>query len=201
MTQNDGGGRTRNRPRTGEHRPRHSIGLALLAVLAASAPPASAQQSPGRTDSVQAQLRTTLRAFYFSLAHQDWEALAAHILPAKVVAHHPAPEAMVVAGRLPASPAGPIASAPAAGTPPERSTDAHALVEEGVITLDGDWAEVSVPRCASTLVGADEFRFVRFEGRWWIVYIALASAGAPPTARTPPSGAPAADRPRARCPS
>ncbi len=86
---------------------------------------------------------------------------------------------------------------------PRRSAppDAHALVEEGVITLDGDWAEVSVPRCASTLVGADEFRFVRFEGRWWIVYIALASAGAPPTARTPPSGAPAADRPRARCPS
>lgn len=180
---------------------RRRAAVALVAVLIVSVPPASAQQLAAEPGATQAELRTTLRAFYFSLAHQDWEALSAHILPAKVVAHHPAPEAMVAAARLPARPARPIASAPAAAVPPECSSDATALVEQAVITLDGDWAEVSVPRCAATLGGGDEFRFVHFEERWRIVYIALASAGAPPTVRTPPSEAAPADRPTARSPS
>jgi hypothetical protein len=47
-----------------------------------------------------------------------------------------------------------------------------AAVEQAVIELDGDWAEVSVPRC-SPAVGADEFRLIRFDGRWRFVYIHL----------------------------
>ena len=59
-----------------------------------AAPAATAQQR-SQVDSTKAQLRTTLRAFYFNLAHQDWEALAADILSAKIVASRPAPEALV----------------------------------------------------------------------------------------------------------
>jgi len=46
-------------------------------------------------------------------------------------------------------------------------------VDQAIITLDGDWAEVTVPSCASPLAGADEFRLIRFEGRWRFVYIRL----------------------------
>jgi len=52
-------------------------------------------------------------------------------------------------------------------------------VDQAAITLDGDWAEVSVPRCAGTAVGADEFRFIRFERRWRVIYIALFREGSP----------------------
>ena len=50
-------------------------------------------------DSAQAHVRTTLHAFYFNLAHRDWEALTADILPAKIVAHRPAPAALVATAR------------------------------------------------------------------------------------------------------
>jgi hypothetical protein len=148
--------------------------VALTAVLLASAP-AAAQQPLTQRDSTHVRLRTALRAFYFSLAHQDWEALSAEILPAKVVAHHPAPEALVLAAGQPghAVHAATPGSAPAATDPPGCSTNATAVVEQAIITLDRDWAEVSVPRCGATTGGADEFRFIRFEGRWWIVYIEL----------------------------
>jgi hypothetical protein len=42
-------------------------------------------------------------------------------------------------------------------------------VERAAITLEGGWAEVSVPRCA----GADEFRLIHFDARWRIVHIEL----------------------------
>jgi hypothetical protein len=68
--------------------------IRTLAALAVYASTAAAQQSE-RFDSTRAQIHTTLRAFYFNLAHQDWEALTADILAAKVVAHRPAPDAMI----------------------------------------------------------------------------------------------------------
>ncbi|MGH7526672.1 MAG: hypothetical protein ACREMX_08195 [Gemmatimonadales bacterium] len=98
-----------------------------------------------------AQIRTTLRAFYFSLAHQDWEAMTADILAAKVVAHRPAPQAMVRSSTA----ADPVAC-------PSR---ASASVDRAAIALDGDWAEASV--------GADRFRLIRFEDRWRFVSIHL----------------------------
>lgn len=142
--------------------PRATLVLAL--VLSAWTASATGQQSPLQPDSARAQIHTSLRAFYFNLAHQDWEALTADILAAKVVAHRPAPEALVLA----ASAASSVADEPAAC-----SSTRAARVDQAIITLDGSWAEVSVPRCTAALAGADEFRLIRFEERWRFVYIDL----------------------------
>ena len=94
-------------------------GWAALGVagLMAWALPAGAQQQPGtEADSTRAQLRMTLRAFYFNLAHQDWAAVSAAVLPAKVVAHRPAPATLMAATQRPARHARPIASAPTRAT-------------------------------------------------------------------------------------
>jgi hypothetical protein len=132
---------------------------------------ATAQQPANPADSAQAELRSTLRAFYFSLAHRDWQALSAYILPAKVVAHRPAPEAIVAASTRP--PGGVLPTASASATdPPTCSSANEAPVDNAVILLRDDWAEVSVARCAAA-AGADRFRLIHFEGRWWIVFIDL----------------------------
>ena len=144
--------------------PRAPLVLALM--LGAWTASATAQQSPIQPDSARAQIQTSLRAFYFNLAHQDWEALTADILAAKVVAHRPAPEALVLA----ATSAG---SSSLVDEPAACPASGPALVDQAVITLDGSWAEVSVPRCTAALVGADEFRLIHFEERWRFVYIDL----------------------------
>jgi hypothetical protein len=137
--------------------------FALVAVMVASTATAAAQQSSVQPDSARAQIHTTLRAFYFNLAHRDLEALTADVLAAKVVAHRPAPEAILTASSVP-------------GDPVACSSEATALVDQATITLDGDWAELSVPRCTPTSAGADEFRLIRFEDRWRFVYIHLFEA-------------------------
>lgn len=146
--------------------------MAALITLTAHA---QAQHSPALPDSTRAHIHRTLRAFYFNLAHHDWEALTADILAAKVVAHRPAPEALVIAGnplrrRSPGSSSG--SSFPAAGSAGCSST-ATAQVDQATLTLDDDWAEVSVPRCTAGSAGVDEFRLINFEQRWRIVYIDL----------------------------
>ncbi len=146
--------------------------VTLVVGLTATVSAATAQQPVARTDSVQAELRSTLRAFYFSLEHRDWEALSAYILPAKVVAHHPAPEAIVAASTRPAGGVLATTSAPA-DAPAACSSAILAPVDDAVVMLRDDWAEVSVPRCGPTAAGADQFRFIHFEGRWWIVFIDL----------------------------
>ena len=116
----------------------------------------AAQQLPAG-NSAQAQIRQTLRAFYFNLAHDDWEALTADILAAKVVAHRSPPtlqlsvaaDAPVCAGRN-----GP-------------------QVDQAAMALADDWAEVFVPRCGTARAGGDEFRMVHFEQRWRFVAIHL----------------------------
>jgi hypothetical protein len=133
--------------------------LALLAALVAWTPAATAQQSPTLSDSSRAQIHTTLRAFYFNLAHQDVEALTADILAAKVVAHrHPPVRAVGVS--------------PAAEDPTGCTSRETPLVAQATIALQGDWAEVSVPRCRAGSA-ADEFRLIRFEERWRFVHIHL----------------------------
>jgi hypothetical protein len=134
--------------------------LALVTLLIAATATAAAQQGPAQGDSTRAQIHRTLRAFYFNLAHDDWEALAADILPAKVVAHRSAPEAL---GMAPPS---------AAGAPVECASPATPSIDGAIITHNGDWAEVSVPRCTEPR-GADEFRLIRFDRRWRFVYIDL----------------------------
>jgi hypothetical protein len=136
--------------------PIRRAGLAIVVALIGSPASAPAQHSPTQPDSVRAQIHRTLRAFYFNLAHHDWEALTADILAAKVVAHRPAPEAMM----------------PAAG-PAKCSSPAAAMVDQAAIMLEGDWAEATVPRCTAASAGFDEFRLINFEERWRIVYIEL----------------------------
>ena len=130
------------------------LAAALCAAFALLPGRASAQE----TDS--SAIHTTLRAFYFNLAHHDWEAIASQVLPAKVVAHRPAPEAMVAAAESPAL----LDDSADCSAPPG---------DQARITTDGDWAEVSVARCEGALRGEDEFRLIHFEQRWRIVYIDL----------------------------
>ena len=142
--------------------------FALVGMLAATGTTAVAQQPPTRSEPAELRIRSALRAFYFSLEHHDWEPLAAGILPAKVVAHHPAPAAIVAASQPHKRPSN---CAPAIA---ER-------VEDAEITIDAGWAAASVARCGAGEAGAndvgevgmDEFRFIEFDGRWWIVHIEL----------------------------
>jgi hypothetical protein len=131
---------------------------ALIALLATTGTTAAAQQPSTRSEPAEFRIRSLLRAFYFSLAHHDWEAVSAGILPAKVVAHHPVPAAIV-----------------AASHPHERLSNCPQAIAERVeaaeITIDADWAAASVARCGAG--GADEFRFTEFDGRWWIVHTGL----------------------------
>ena len=130
--------------------------LALAATLAGLPVTAGAQKSAAADT---AGINTTLRAFYFNLAHRDWEAIASQVLPAKVAAHRPPPEAMVAAA---ASTEGMAAVA----------CDSTGALAGARISVIADWAEVSVPRCLSAAPGAaDELRLIRFEERWRIVYI------------------------------
>ena len=127
------------------------------AVLALSVGRPALAQATAATDSARMQIGQTLRAFYFNLAHGDWEALTADILAAKVVAH-----------RVPPSDALSVEHAtPSCGlrTGPQ--------LDYSTVALAGDWAEVFVPRCGVTLAGGDEFRMIYFEQRWRLVGIHL----------------------------
>jgi hypothetical protein len=134
----------------------HRTSCALLVALIAVTGTATAQQSAIQPDSARAQIQSTLRAFYFNLEHQDWEALTADILAAKVVASRTAPV-------MPTSETDPVPC----------SANAPARVSHAAMQLDGGWAEVSVPRCTVASAGADEFRLIHFEQRWRIVGIRL----------------------------
>jgi hypothetical protein len=133
----------------------------LLLIALSGTPPgiAAAQEPSVPSDSVRAEIHTRLRAFYFNLAHKDWEALTADILAAKVVAHRPAPDVLVAAVNSPTSTACSASRVP--------------VIEHATISLVGEWAEVSVPRCIATRVGSDAFRFIHFEARWRLVSIQL----------------------------
>lgn len=150
------------------------IAFETIVALTVSIHWVHAQHAPVRPDSAPAPIDQTLRAFYFNLAHNDWEALTADILAAKVVAHRPAPEALIIA----ASPASRRRAGGSGGSsipadPTVCSSTTAALVEQAAILLDGDWAEAFVPRCIAGSSGTDEFRLINFERRWRIVYIDL----------------------------
>jgi hypothetical protein len=142
------------------------LGLALAVCPLA----ASAQQMPS-DDSSRAQIQQTLRSWYFSLAHHDWNAVTDDILAAKVVAHRAPPAALLRKQG--------VGSAVTLGIPHCASGET-ALVEAALIRRDGDWAEVWVPRCAGGFMGGDSFRLIHFEQRWRFVYIDLYE---PPTDR------------------
>jgi hypothetical protein len=135
----------------------------LLLALAVWPPAASAQQAPS-PDSSRAQIQQTLRSWYFSLSHHDWNAVTDDILAAKVVAHRSPPAALLRNQEFHVAVA--QESRPCAG-------GGRALVSAAVILLDGDWADVWVPRCGTSFHGGDSFRLIHFEQRWRFVSIHL----------------------------
>jgi hypothetical protein len=140
---------------------------AVIAGLLAALPrPAAAQE-----DAAEAQLRSVLRAFYFNLAHHDWEAIAADVLSAKVLASRPLPESLRIAPR---DRAGTDRSPGLADETMVCSSNIFAIVDKAAIQRDGDWTAVSIPRCGVAMAEMDEFRLIYFEKRWRFVSIDLA---------------------------
>jgi hypothetical protein len=144
----------------------HKTALLAFAVLVAGAGNgAAAQESTADRGGAAAEIRGRLRSFYFNLAHNDWEALTADILAAKVVAHRPRPESLLVEGESPPQPGLSARGARCSGSE-------SVSIEQAVITLEDEWAAVTVPLCAP-VVGHDEFRLIRFDGRWRFVSVHL----------------------------
>jgi hypothetical protein len=139
--------------------------------------PATAQQAAIQPDSAPAQIRAVLRAFYLNLESQNWGALSAYVLSPKLLERRGAP-GVQTAARDRARGRGSSHTAAAPMTCPSSTSP---MVDEAAIRLDGDWAEVSVPRCSGASVGADEFRMLYFEERWRFIYTDLFEA--PPAER------------------
>jgi hypothetical protein len=133
------------------------------------AQPAAAQRAAIQPDSARAQIRTVLRAFYFNLESQNWEALAAYVLSPKLLERRGGDR-----GRSRGSSHAATASLSCPSSTSPR-------VDEAGIRVDGDWAEVSVPRCSGASLGLDEFRMLYFEERWRFIYTDLFDT--PPTSR------------------
>jgi hypothetical protein len=146
------------------------IAVAAAGLLTVLALPGTAQRAAVQQDSAEAQLRGVLRAFYFNLAHQDWEAIAADVLSAKVVASRPVPASLQMATR---DRARTRRSGGPAGEPVACSSSSSAVLDGAAIHIVGDWAGVSIPRCGVVPGGSDEFRLIHFEKRWRFVYIDL----------------------------
>lgn len=149
-----------------------AAGVLLLAVAQAVA----AQQGATRQDSASVQIRAVLRAYYFSLENRNWEALAAYVLSPKLLERRGAPGDLQVVARDRTRARG---SAHAPDAPPTCPASISSMVEHATIRLDGDWAEVSVPRCRGGASGVDEFGMLYFEERWRFIYTGLFDG--PPT--------------------
>jgi hypothetical protein len=130
---------------------------------------AAAQEAVPPPDSAQSQIRTVLRAFYLHFENKNWEALSPYVLSPKLLERgSPGDVQMVTRDRARGRGFSHAASSPRA-CPAKPS----ALVDEAAIRLDGDWAEVSVPRCNGASPGVDELRMLYFEDRWRFIYTDL----------------------------
>jgi hypothetical protein len=152
------------------------LGLSLGLLSMATASPALAQDTPVASDSARAQIRLVLRAFYLNLANRNWDALASYVLSPKLLERRGAPgnARMVARDRTRsrgASSAAPLPVCPSSASPG---------IDAAVIALDGDWADVSVPRCSGRSPGVDEFGMLYFENRWRFIYTDLFEVGASP---------------------
>jgi hypothetical protein len=131
---------------------------------------AAAQDGTIPSDSAQSQIRAVLRAFYLHLGTQNWEALSPYVLSPKLLERRGGPGDLQTVTRDRARGRGSSHAASAPRTCPARGS---ALVDEAEIRLDGDWAEVSVPRCSGASPGVDELRMLYFEERWRFIYTDL----------------------------
>jgi hypothetical protein len=132
--------------------------------------PAAAQHTSVSQDSSESQIRAVLRAFYLNLENRNWDALSAYVLSPKLLERRGGPGdlQMVARDRTRTRASSQPVAAPASCTSSDRPA-----VAEAAMRLDGDWAEVSVPRCLGTTAGTDEFRLLYFEGRWRFIYTDL----------------------------
>ena len=130
---------------------------------------ATAQEVPS-PDSAKAQIRTVLRAFYMHLQNQNWDALSPYVLSPKLLERRGGPEDVQTVSRDRTRLRG---AAHAVAAPKSCPAKHSALIDEAAIRLDGDWAEVSVPRCTATSAGVDELRMLYFEERWRFIYTDL----------------------------
>jgi hypothetical protein len=149
-----------------------AAGLLLMVV----AQPAAAQRAAIQPDSARAQIRAVLRAFYLNLESQNWDALSGYVLSPKLLERRGAPGDLQTAARERARGRGSSHATSASMTCPSTTSPS---VEEARIRLDGDWAEVSVPRCSGASSGTDEFRMLYFEARWRFIYTDLFEAPSP----------------------
>jgi hypothetical protein len=159
--------------------PRLALTLPFAVLLMATPAPAIAQDSVGAPDSSQAQIRAVLRAFYLNLSSQRWDALAAYVLSPKLLERRGAPADLQMVARDRARGRG---SPPAQAAPRTCPSSASPMIDDAAIRLDGDWAEVSVPRCSGAAPGVDEFGMLYFERRWRFIYTDLFQA--PPAPAT-----------------
>lgn len=152
----------------------------ILGLLMVAAPLRAAAQSSSAPDSAGAQVRPVLRAFYLNLASQNWDALAAYVLSPKLLERRGAPGDLQMIARDRTR----ERNSPAAALPPESCpSSASPMIDEAVIEIDGDWADVSVPRCSGPSPGVDQFGMLYFEKRWRFIYTDLFQAApAPETA-------------------
>jgi hypothetical protein len=153
--------------------------LAVRMLLMALPQLATAQEVRMPSDSAESQIRAVLRAFYLHLENQNWEALSPYVLSPKLLERRGNPEDVQMVARDRGRSRG---SSHAASSPRACPAKPSALVDEAVIRIDGDWAEVSVPRCSGSSPGVDELRMLYFEERWRFIYTDLfdGSAGAEP---------------------
>jgi hypothetical protein len=153
--------------------------LTLSLLLMAAPPTATAQRTAVAPDSAAAQIRLVLRAFYFNLANHNWDALAAYVLSPKLLERRGAPgdHQMVARDRTRGR-----GSQSAVAAPRACPSSASPLIDDAVIRVDEDWAEVSVPRCSGASPGVDQFGMLYFEQRWRFIYTDLFQERRPATA-------------------
>jgi hypothetical protein len=150
--------------------PHQGLTVLVAGLLMALPRFTTAQEIVMPPDSAKSQIRGVLRAFYLHLENQDWEALSPYVLSPKLLERRGSSEdvQMVIRDRTRSRGASHAASRPR--TCPVKPT---ALIDEAAIRLDGDWAEVSVPRCSGATAGVDELRMLYFEERWRFIYTDL----------------------------
>jgi hypothetical protein len=159
------------------HTLRLTLALALLPMATASS--LLAQEAPVAPDSAAVQIRLVLRAFYLNYAAQNWDALAAYVLSPKLLERRGAAgDSQMVARDRTRSRGSSLEVAP-----PACPSNASPISDEAAIRVDGDWADVSVPRCSGSVPGVDQFGMLYFENRWRFIYTDMFEAQpAPETA-------------------
>jgi hypothetical protein len=155
---------------SGGRLPPRQTNLVAGILLIALSRPMTAQEVVIQPDSARSQIRAVLRAFYRHWENQNWDALSPYVLSPKLLERRGSPGDVKTVTRDRKRSRG---SSHAASAPRTCLTRPSALIDEAEIRLDGDWAEISVPRCSRASAGVDELRMLYFEQRWRFIYTDL----------------------------